>query len=252
LTYQTIPYKAGVPMGRRMLGLVLREQWARLSRSRDRQIEKQKRAGYKEPKNDDGSPMLPLGDYPMDPELDLVGFECRALALKTIRVHQAAMAMAMRKAQAFDEKGEGDLAEITAMADTAKADLLQAALVDFDGLNIEDGLAPGHLEALADNGYVDHLVEAILHLHELTGEARKNCGASPSQTSANTTATPAPEAYDSRDDAEKTPPARPVPSPTTTGASSSTGSVQSGLPSSTLGSGRASSSPPSPETTPSA
>lgn len=240
-TFNPIPYKAGAPMGVRSLGLILRDEWDREDRHRERRIEKQRKAGFKEPKGLDGQPLIPLGPYPHHDELDDVLFECRALAMKDVRTYHARRGLIQREAEAFDAKAGSadDVAEmerISAKSDELRRDLLGKALVSFGGTPIT---SPEEIEDIENAGFADLLLQAIFHLQDLKGDARKNCGASPSQTSGNSTATPV---HDTTASSAAAPGPSPA-SPTTPAPSTSTESALGESPSTTPGSGLPSRSP---------
>ena len=181
-----IVYERGASMGKRSLGLVLREGWRLRQEDRLARIAKRKSNAGVPPSDDPpcekcGRPapeLKPLADYDGDPGLDGLRVEFAALSRERFETLSAAWEASV----GLDRKP---------MLEAGRA-ILEESLLSLDGLERADGSAvevkkatfgASTVEMLEDNKLFDALILAWGYLHQLEGDARKNCGASQPSTS---------------------------------------------------------------------
>lgn len=187
-----IVYERGKRMGKRSLGLVLRDRWKHLMDQRQERIDLRIKRGN--PMNDSKPCVtcnLPKPEYQLQPlppydganELDnvVVDFICLSKAVFETFSSQWSKAI---------DDGEDEQRRVV-------REFLLSSLRCIDGLSLSnevslnlDNEEPSDnlLDVLEDNGLALGCFYAGMHVHSLTGSARKNCGALQLSTSPNMTA----------------------------------------------------------------
>ena len=180
-----IVFEAGASLGCRSLGGILRERWTDLAKSIAWRNEVRKRTSA--PNQEPTEYEAELPEYGGDPGLDDVFVTFHALPRSsfdgyvqrwndTLKSEDAA---ALQRAVAHD------------FLDTTKAKVEGLKRANGDDFEAEHPFSTGVIQILEDNKLLGDLFHAGIFLHGLTGERRKNCGASQQSTSTPSTATPA-------------------------------------------------------------
>lgn len=182
-----IVFEVGERLGRRSLGGILRERWRALQESQAQRLARQEKLNT--PDEEPTAREAPLGDYDGDPGLDGVTVEFAALS----RVEFDAFELRFRESIIPSTDESEGRAEVT-------RDFVAKSLRSIEGLERADGSpiqidcppSPGHLDLLENNKLTDALFMAGMHLHLLSGEEKKTCGALGPSTSQALIATPVP------------------------------------------------------------
>lgn len=172
--------KTGSKSGPHSVGRVLRESWEATRARVDKMIEDGKARGFP-PMTGDGKEIRPLGPYAGEADLDDVLVTVIARSLADVRATELELEGLLEEVGKAGLTVEESVKLVRAAVET-KARFVQASVARVDACGDElgngEGLTADEVALLADNGLLDRVYEAVIHLHSLRGDARKNCGAS--------------------------------------------------------------------------